>query len=678
MPAMTRNSSRSAADSGARPTTMHVRGLLDQFRAVDQQMPERAFAFVLGAGASRSSGIKTAGEFARDWIDELFRRHPLHEQLERRDFERSSHLGVEGFDPSDPAASYSRIYHKRFGDDPAAGYAHLEHAMRGAEPSFGYSVLARLLSETAHKVVVTTNFDNLVADALGLYAREFPLVCGHESLAGFVRARPRRPLVVKIHHDLLLAPKSDPHEIAELPQAFQRALSELFSTYTPIFLGYGGNDGSLMGFLEALPPASVPGGLYWCYRDADGEPREQIQRVVARQRGALVAIAGFDEFMALLAEQLGYELRDQWVLQQAQDRAARLVEQFTRLRESLAPRPRATPPPATAIGDSEWPAHAPRKPSTERGSKLRSKPSSKQRPAKSAEASVESAELSRASKQADLAALAPHVELPVLPKLPASPALPLAAALDPLRSALESISQRVHGARSWWQWRDAAEAAHEPEQREALYREGLAKLPNDPWMNDAYARFLGRDPQRRERAEEFHQRALELAPHSAGLHGNYANLLARIEGREADARREYETALAQDPNDVRRLANRIGFELAVDGLPHNEVEERLRDVRERLAGQPPRALMLEVEFYRLAHGSSGERRRALDALRSLLKLGLRSPHWDFTRNIARARNARHPDGEWLQELAKVINDRAPLAELDAWPAWRESMATESA
>ena len=63
--------------------------------------------------------------------------------------------------------------------------------MERAEPSFGYSVLAKILAETRHRVVITTNFDNLVADALSLYTSKHPLVCGHESLSIFAKPHTR-------------------------------------------------------------------------------------------------------------------------------------------------------------------------------------------------------------------------------------------------------------------------------------------------------------------------------------------------------------------------------------------------------------------------------------------------------------------------------------------------------
>jgi hypothetical protein len=157
------------------------------------------------------------------------------------------------------------------------------------------------MAGTQHKAAVTTNFDNLIADALAIYTEALPLVCGHESLTGFIRPNLQRPLIAKIHRDLLLYPKNEPKELERLPTEWTSALKTIFESYTPIVIGYGGNDGSLMGFFMSLPP--IKGGIFWCYRlgeDVDA----RIHEVVEHHDGNLVPILGFDELMLQLWEKL--------------------------------------------------------------------------------------------------------------------------------------------------------------------------------------------------------------------------------------------------------------------------------------------------------------------------------------------------------------------------------------
>lgn len=207
-------------DTIAQPEVWTAEGFLDEFMQIDQQMADRSFLFILGAGASVSSGIPAGGTMARKWVEEIYRRIIDDSGPSLEDWATPQNLGIPDFSLDKVAEFYPKVYDRRFGDDPEKGYACLEQAMSGALPNIGYSVLAQVLAKTRHKVVITTNFDNLVQDALSLYTNTFPLVCGHESLTGFVRPKLRRPLVAKIHRDLLLAPRNAPAETSSLDKGW--------------------------------------------------------------------------------------------------------------------------------------------------------------------------------------------------------------------------------------------------------------------------------------------------------------------------------------------------------------------------------------------------------------------------------------------------------------------------
>lgn len=142
------------------------------------------------------------------------------------------------------------MYDKRFELRRQDGFAYLEKIMEGKEPSCSYSVLAQILEKWHNNVVITTNFDNLTEDALFIYTNKKPLVIGTSALADFISTNLSRPLIVKIHHDLFLSPKNSEGDIKKLEEGFVNNLGEIFEYYTPLVIGYGGNDGSLMNFLK--------------------------------------------------------------------------------------------------------------------------------------------------------------------------------------------------------------------------------------------------------------------------------------------------------------------------------------------------------------------------------------------------------------------------------------------
>lgn len=246
------------------PLEWTVAGVLEEIASLNKSMPDRSLAFVLGSGASFSSGISTGKAMAENWLNELHMRE-CHDNLDRNTWIASDKLGIDGLTWDHAAEFYPWIFERRFRGDPQSGFAALEAVMDGKEPSLGYSLLAEIMQQTRHKVVVTTNFDNLVADALAIHAHKSPLIVGHESLTGYVRAALRRPLVAKIHRDLFLDPKNDTVGVGSLEKGWIEALTRLFKHYMPLIIGYGGNDGSLMGFLNSLKSGDITGRIIWCY-----------------------------------------------------------------------------------------------------------------------------------------------------------------------------------------------------------------------------------------------------------------------------------------------------------------------------------------------------------------------------------------------------------------------------
>ncbi|MGL4593186.1 MAG: SIR2 family protein [Thermoguttaceae bacterium] len=257
--------------------------------------PNRRYCFILGAGASVESDIPIGGTLAKRWLREIKRR------VSESDFTawKNKHCICEEF----PAYHYGKIYEKRFELDQAEGFNALESIIVGKKPSFGYAVLANILASTkGHNAVITTNFDTLTEDAIYTFTDTKPLVLGHEQLAQFVQPTIRRPLIAKIHRDVLLNPRNTPHEISRLAHEWKAALTDIFKIFTPIVIGYGGNDGSLMSFLADISP--IAGGIFWCHM-AGQTPNQETLDVVQRHNGKFVPIHGFDSLMLNLWNKLG-------------------------------------------------------------------------------------------------------------------------------------------------------------------------------------------------------------------------------------------------------------------------------------------------------------------------------------------------------------------------------------
>ena len=284
------------------------------------------FCFILGAGASLESGIPSGNVLGMQWMNDLMAPEIGPAEAERRAASLLKDGYIEhSFDEirkawedarrnrreTLPSQYYFDLHRLRFYSSPSIGYRYLEQIMEGRDPSSGYHVLARLLMEqNRNNLVITTNFDNLVEDALSLYMDQKPLVVSHEALAAYITPDVQRPIVAKVHRGLLYEPFNSLETTRSLKDEWKDALRELFLTYTPVVIGYAGGDKSLMSFLSEKS-TSLRRGVYWCYLgepDAASLPEQKIQDFVMQKNGYFVSIKGFDALMLEIGNVFGIDV----------------------------------------------------------------------------------------------------------------------------------------------------------------------------------------------------------------------------------------------------------------------------------------------------------------------------------------------------------------------------------
>ena len=258
---------------------------------------EARFVFFLGAGCSISSGIPGAARLVGDWLPRLH-----YEQTGGGgDFDAWLEEEFPDHDKDNPAASYAPVF-RRLCHTPLLRQRAIEKIVTRKDPGFGYAVLAQLMTHPKFgegcNRILTTNFDDLVADALYLYTRTKPLVIVHESLIGFVEVGRNRPLVIKLHGDALLDPKNLEDETAELTGSVTPVLAKILEETGLVFIGYGGNDAGITRFLSNLPEGNLPVGVYWVN---DQKPDTAFSQWLDGQAGACwVQHRDFDTLMLLI------------------------------------------------------------------------------------------------------------------------------------------------------------------------------------------------------------------------------------------------------------------------------------------------------------------------------------------------------------------------------------------
>lgn len=199
--------------------------------------------------------------------------------------------------------------------------------------------MALMLSEgSGNNLVIATNFDSLVEDALFLYTDSKPLVINHELLADYAGdPNIKRPIIAKVHRGIFFDPLNQPEETSELKGRWHDVLASVFQIYTPIVIGYGGGDNSLMNLLEE-ENVKMKNGIYWCYVEKYGLPDQKIQTLVQKKKGCLVRTAGFDATMlalgnALFPEKIGVHEAEEYLNNRTSMQIENYEKEYKRLTE---------------------------------------------------------------------------------------------------------------------------------------------------------------------------------------------------------------------------------------------------------------------------------------------------------------------------------------------------------
>ena len=289
-------------------------------RGAENSTCKRGFCFILGSGASVTSNIPTGNTLGYLWMKEMDKRNlfktfsedRIKTMLENGELKHSLDEIINVYkdnilNESLPSEYYFDAFTLRYSEDKHAGYAYLEKKMAQATPGFAYAILAKFITNYPQcNLVITTNFDSLMEDALFYFTTQKPLVVNHESMAEFAQ-NPfiNRPIIAKVHRGLFFRPFND-YQTNRLKTQWKSVLKSLMHMYTPIVIGYGGGDN---GFMRLLGDNNVEfeNGIYWCsYKDNEIN-NKKICRLLKKKQGRFVKTEGFDSIMLKLGNALFQE-----------------------------------------------------------------------------------------------------------------------------------------------------------------------------------------------------------------------------------------------------------------------------------------------------------------------------------------------------------------------------------
>ncbi len=643
---------------------------------------DKRFAIFLGAGCSVSSGIPAAGALVKDhWLPNL---RAICEP-DCKDLDKWAERKFKDYDPKNPATLYGAVMEELF-INPDARQNEIENLCDGKFPGFGYAVLASLVAmEDGHfNVVLTTNFDDLMADALYLFSQTRPLVIHHESLASYIRPTRTRPLIVKLHGDNRLSPQNTAEETQTLKDNIENKVRSVLHDRGLIFMGYGGNDVGVKKMLEAVPREGFPLGVFWV---SGTEPEGIIRPWLESRKATWIERSDFDEMMLLMRNtfDLPHPNRARF-----DDVFGKYKDTYDIISARIDKLP-STAPDASALknaierADKSFRDHW----AVVKRAQLLENTNPDQANAiylKGLKQFPNSAPLygSYAIFLCDFRKNYDEAEKYFKLALEANPNS--AQVISNYAKFLYEFRQNYDGAEKYFKrvlTIEPKEAIYlcnyatflsngrmDYDKAEEYYRRALEADPNYALLLGNYAVFLSVIRKNYDGAEEYYKRALEADPDNTDNLGYYANFLKNVRKDYEGAENYYKRTLAANPKNANDLGNYAGFILAMgrgkEGLP---MLERLLTVIN--ASEMP-SLATECWFYAFAHRPIKGRDEALRNLKKALVAGSRSPNWDLASNIAQAKKEGHPDALWLEKLAAVISEGADIKTLEAWPKWQNA------
>jgi tetratricopeptide (TPR) repeat protein len=271
-----------------------------------------------------------------------------------------------------------------------------------------------------------------------------------------------------------------------------------------------------------------------------------------------------------------------------------------------------------------------------------------------------------------------HAQLTARPILIEAPKTPTS---DVLR-AIETTVQETKDASDWWVWDLRAKAEPDIAKRDHLYQEGIAACPRSHELHGNYANFLTDIRKDHDRAEALYRKALELDPNHATNTGNYALFLKDIRKDYDRAEALYRKAMELDPNDANHNSNfaeallEQGKWAASEAQLRRAWQQSWNGDRELL---PVTVLLRLCSLWSQTPPNAGQGaaavRDSLGWLKQLLGEGVRQPTWSFENVFtALAQRWSAERQTFARALASVVNGRADLSSLDAFPEWRDTPA----
>src|SRR5574344_6042 len=265
----------------------------DAFLRSFKQNIDSSFTFLLGAGASVSSGIQLASACIWDWKTLLYQSYPNNKQIINPKYSDISKdviqrwLETKGFIPEQNEDEYSYYAEKAFPiDEDRKQY--FFNLVCDKSPYVGYKLLCLLHKFGYVNSIWSTNFDGLVERA-AQQENITPININPDCINRIYQTENQKQLLyIALHGDYKYSSlKNTAKELESQVVVWSKTLRNYFINRNLIVFGYSGRDKSLMTALSSAFSEPGAGRLYWCGCGKEIEPPVCKLILEARKAGRI-------------------------------------------------------------------------------------------------------------------------------------------------------------------------------------------------------------------------------------------------------------------------------------------------------------------------------------------------------------------------------------------------------
>ncbi len=187
-----------------------------------------------------------------------------------------------------------------FDNSPKERQRLIESLIEHKDPGGAYILLAYMIERKVFTNILTTNFDDLINDALMYFTGTRCRFYADDEISQFISVYSDKPNIIKLHGDYRFANmKNTSKETVQLSTNLELKIGELLQNFNVVVVGYNGADHSIMNALNKIKRNSKY-ELIWCGMSDQDVHWRVAQLINNTDNSYFVKIEGFDEMMGQL------------------------------------------------------------------------------------------------------------------------------------------------------------------------------------------------------------------------------------------------------------------------------------------------------------------------------------------------------------------------------------------